>query len=301
MKTTTILSRPSTRFLALALSIFCIGAFTAPALLAADATLVAQITALHSADLQAKKNQSAALRAFISKTAATPGSAERFFYDGVKNLDFNKTSKDSGNYRAWKSEFDRQFPAGQLGKTVQFQLRFLWLSLASAEQAGDMELTRLWLAYLRDLAAHAPALKVAIPILSQSIAESVVGRVLKPETIWGESIQRVTPAQVETIFDQHLLSRCPAASKAAAYDEVIRWLDAIGKAWFTPEEYASFQKIELVRLQWRKLSELALLDGRINAAEARALVAFLRQNKDHPASLSWIEFLKQPGSAVAAN
>ena len=277
-----------------------------------------------------KKNNARALTMCQAALRSTKTTYE-FFMDCTKEVDFDLAGKRESDWREWKTRNEDRYKSKEHVAALQFQLRYLVLTLGvlGAENEGlamKKALPEL-VSYYDLVAASIEKLEDHRSVLSGSVLESIFAKKLKLNlTVENEGNWSPSPLPVSQGYDlvilPHLRNEKNARALANAWDKRIsqeaKTLDPGSGSGFglgglgrrfgrdqrdrerderredTRKKKVSIEEFtsrRLPELQWGKARD-ALVYGDEAAASFAALGRVLRENLEHPEAKAWLSELK---------
>lgn len=241
---------------------------------------------------KARANALMAALAQLDKASATPKSAEDFFFDCVKRLDFKRDLEEAGKFEEWKRGFLAQWTGHSLGLVLQFQLRYQALVIRSAGASDPASVVPAWLAFVESLAQHPAEAAYGASFLAQPVTSSVFNKALKLRQLAGADGFAVSPLDIAGIFERQILPHVKPENLAGAWQRRIDLQGQFAKGTLLPSEYDEYLSFELPRLQWRQIVEVRFRDSPVDPAAFRDAAQFIRQHAQHPDAEQWVAKLR---------
>lgn len=261
-----------------------------PQITAADTKTTEGIAALRAKANTLRIQRSAELRTQLLKMAHTAPTAEREFFNKLKqtleaaNAPAQFTSEQQGYHALFKS--------GNLGKHCQLQLRFMELVLAGREGETAATLLPRWVAWCRDFAKEPTTPEEAVAILGKPLSQSPFAVVLHLDEVLTGPEFGMSALDLDKIFEIHVLPQCQGEQRATAYRLMLEVCDSVAKNTFRGLMAGDYARYKRPRLEWAALSGIFKNKDSIGKTERENMMAFIKAHLDHPDVSQWLDWLE---------
>lgn len=247
------------------------------------------------------KKYRGAMSAF-SSAMSSENSAFELYLKCEELLNFEKKNKKAVDFRDWKKNNNDKFSEPGFRLALQYQLRWIVLSLQATSKNADREKLALeGSKILDDLVADAEKLAPYQSILNQNVLSSVFAQAYQ---INGIEIKNwpTAPGALENIYDELILPPLRRPDRIAPLTSfwqkrinqeselVLKWKsNGKEKSGEHSLEYEKFTTETLPQLRWN--AEIDLYKAGDQQGAANRMLTIIEANLQHKAASKWIESL----------
>jgi hypothetical protein len=249
-------------------------------------TLATQVKKAREADY-------ASVVAQLEKAAATPQTAQAFFFECVQKLDFKRDLEVPAKFENWKRDFMAQWRGHELGVVLQMQLQYQALVIRTAvDKTARPKLVPQWLRFAELIVDHAKDASYGAAFLAQPVNASIFNKALKLQQLGGAEGFSVGALDIGRIFDTHIHPYVKKENRASAWQRHIELQTKFAETILLATELDDFDTFELPRLEWRAIVDVKLADGGKDPAAMKEAMTFIQQHLHHPDAMQWVEALR---------
>jgi hypothetical protein len=253
-------------------------------------------TDLDSLAAQVKKAREAdyaSVVAQLEKAAATPQTAQAFFFECVQKLDFKRDLEVPAKFENWKRDFMAQWRGHELGVVLQMQLLYQALVIrTAADKAARPNVVPQWLRFAEMIVDHAKDSSYGAAFLAQPVNASIFNKALKLQQLAGAEGFSVGALDIGRIFDTYIHPYVKKENRASAWQRHIELQTKFAETILLATELDDYDTFELPRLEWRAIVDVKFADGSKDPAAMKEAMTFVQQHLHHPDAKHWVETLK---------
>lgn len=229
----------------------------------------------------------------LDQAAASPQSAQAFFFECVQRLDFKRDLDVPAKFENWKRDFLAQWRGHDLGVVLQLQLEYQALVMhAAVDKDLRPKLVPNWLHFAEVMVDHAKDAAYGAAFLSQPINTSIFNKALKLQQMAGAEGFSVGAMDIGRIFDTYIHPYVRPESRSSAWQRHIELQKRFAETTLLPTELDDFNEYELPRLQFRGLMDVRFSDGAKDSAAVQEVAQFIQAHLHHPDAKQWVELLR---------
>ena len=234
--------------------------------------------------------------------AGNENSAMELYLKCEELMNFDKKNKKAVDFRDWKKNNNDKFTEPGFRLALQYQLRWLVLSLQAASKNADrdklaMEASKI----IENMVADAEKLAPYQSILNQNVLSSIFAQAYE---ISGIEIKNwpTAPGALDKVYEELILPPVRRPDRithlttfwqkriSQESELVLKWKSSgKGKAGDSSLEYEKFNTETLPQLRWS--AEMDLYKAGDQQGAANRMLTLIEANLDHKAASKWIESL----------
>jgi hypothetical protein len=247
------------------------------------------------------KKYRAAMSAFNS-AINSENSAMELYLKCEEMVNFAKQNKKAVDFRDWKNKNSDKFSESDFRLALQYQLRWLVLSLQATSENADREKLALEAIKIVDsIAKDATRLENYQSVLNQSVLVSIYAQAYNITSIEIENWP-TAPGQFDAIYDKLILPPLRRVDRIASlrtiWDKRITQKADIFEKWNSPEkggsksiqrspEYEKFITETLPEFRWD--AEVDIFKVGDQRGTSARMLKHIEDNLNHKSASKWIE------------